>query len=76
MTLLKNQDNALPLSKTTKVLVAGPAAQSISALNGCWSYTWQGNQDQWYPADSKTILQAISDKAGPGNVITTTGKRI
>jgi len=74
MTLLKNQDNVLPLSKTIKVLVAGPAAQSISALNGCWSYTWQGNQDQWYPADSKTILQAISDKIGGGNVITTSVK--
>jgi beta-glucosidase len=74
MTLLKNENNALPLSKNTKVLVAGPSAQSISALNGCWSYTWQGNQDQWYPADSKTIYQAIADKIGQGNVVTTTGK--
>lgn len=74
MTLLKNDNNTLPLSKNTKILVAGPSAQSISALNGCWSYTWQGNQDQWYPADSKTILQAIIDKAGADNVITTTGK--
>ncbi|MEO5563564.1 MAG: glycoside hydrolase family 3 N-terminal domain-containing protein [Chitinophagaceae bacterium] len=74
MTLLKNQGNALPLAKNIKVLVAGPSAQSIAALNGCWSYTWQGNQDQWYPADSKTILQAITDKVGQANVITTTGK--
>jgi beta-glucosidase len=74
MTLLKNQDNVLPLSRNIKILVAGPSAQSIAALNGCWSYTWQGNQDQWYPADSKTILQAITDKAGAANVITTTGK--
>jgi beta-glucosidase len=73
MTLLKN-DNALPLAKNTKVLVAGPAAQSISALNGCWSYTWQGNQDRWYPADSKTIFQAIRDKIGEANVVTTTVK--
>jgi len=74
MTLLKNQDNVLPLSKNVKVLVAGPSAQSISALNGCWSYTWQGKEEQWYPADSKTILQAIIDKLGGNNVITTTGK--
>jgi beta-glucosidase len=74
MTLLKNQDNVLPLSKNAKVLVAGPSAQSISALNGCWSYTWQGNNDQWYPADSKTIYQAIADKLGAANIITTTGK--
>lgn len=74
MTLLKNQDNVLPLAKNKKVLVAGPSAQSISALNGCWSYTWQGNDDRWYPADSKTIYQAIADKIGTSNVITTTGK--
>jgi beta-glucosidase len=74
MTLLKNQNNVLPLSKNTKVLVAGPSAQSITALNGCWSYTWQGNNEQWYPADSKTIFQAIADKLGAANVTTTTGK--
>lgn len=74
MTLLKNSNNILPLSKNMKVLVAGPSAQSITALNGCWSYVWQGNQEQWYPADSKTILQSITDKVGAANVVTTTGK--
>jgi len=74
MTLLKNETNTLPLSKNAKVLVAGPAAQSISALNGCWSYTWQGKEEQWYPADSKTILQTITAKLGAANVVTTTGK--
>ena len=74
MTLLKNENNILPFAKNAKVLVAGPSAQSISALNGCWSYTWQGKDEQWYPADSKTILQAITDKIGAANVITTTGK--
>ncbi len=74
MTLLKNQNNVLPLSKSAKVLVAGPSAQSITALNGCWSYTWQGNQEQWYPADSRTILQAIIEELGATHVTTTTGK--
>ncbi|MEO7309484.1 MAG: glycoside hydrolase family 3 N-terminal domain-containing protein [Chitinophagaceae bacterium] len=74
MTLLKNNDHVLPLAKTTRVLVAGPTAQSISALNGAWSYTWQGKEEQWYPADSKTILMAITDKVGSANVVTTTGK--
>ncbi|HSZ33370.1 MAG TPA: glycoside hydrolase family 3 N-terminal domain-containing protein [Puia sp.] len=64
MTLLKNQNNVLPLSKDKKVLVAGPSASSIAPLNGCWSYTWQGNQEQWYPADSKTIGETISEKTG------------
>ncbi|MEO6229274.1 MAG: glycoside hydrolase family 3 N-terminal domain-containing protein [Ferruginibacter sp.] len=74
MTLLKNDQHILPLAKNSKVLVAGPGAQSISALNGCWSYTWQGKEEQWYPADSKTILQAITQTLGANNVTTTTGK--
>ncbi|MFY7839189.1 MAG: glycoside hydrolase family 3 N-terminal domain-containing protein, partial [Lacibacter sp.] len=74
MTLLKNANNVLPLTKQMKVLVAGPAAQSLSALNGCWSYTWQGNDDRWYPADSKTIYQTIAEKVGAANCITTTEK--
>jgi beta-glucosidase len=74
MTLLKNKNNILPLSKNLKVLVAGPSAQSNTALNGCWSYTWQGNDENWYPADSKTILQAMKDKVGEKNVLTTTTK--
>ena len=74
MTLLKNENSVLPLSKNKKILVAGPSAQSISALNGCWSYTWQGKEEQWYPADSKTIFQSIADEIGAANVITTTGK--
>ena len=69
MTLLKNQDNILPLRKTAKVLVAGPAANSNAALNGCWSFTWQGNDESWYPARNKTIVQAIKDKLGAANVI-------
>jgi len=64
MTLLKNENNILPVSKDKKILVAGPSASSIAPLNGCWSYTWQGNQEQWYPADSKTIGETISEKTG------------
>ncbi|HEX5150838.1 MAG TPA: glycoside hydrolase family 3 N-terminal domain-containing protein [Parafilimonas sp.] len=74
MTLLKNQNNILPLQKNKKILVAGPSAQSITALNGCWSYVWQGNQEQFYPADSKTIFQTIADKAGAANTTTTSVK--
>jgi beta-glucosidase len=71
ITLLKNDDDILPLSRTKKILVAGPSARSISALNGCWSYTWQGSDERWYPAGSKTILDALRDKLGADNVMTT-----
>ncbi|MEO8712884.1 MAG: glycoside hydrolase family 3 C-terminal domain-containing protein, partial [Parafilimonas sp.] len=74
MTLLKNSNNILPLQKNIKVLVDGPSAQSITALNGCWSYVWQGNQAQYYPADSKTIFQTIADKVGASNATTTSTK--
>jgi beta-glucosidase len=71
ITLLKNDGGVLPLTTNAKILVAGPAARSISALNGGWSYTWQGNDERWYPAGSKTILDALRDKLGAANVLTT-----
>lgn len=74
MTLLKNENNILPLTLDKKILVAGPAAQSISALNGCWSYTWQGQDERWYPKDSKTILQTLQQKFAPGHVFSTGSK--
>jgi beta-glucosidase len=69
ITLLKNDQGLLPLARNAKILVAGPAARSISALNGCWSYTWQGKEERWYPKDSKTIYQALADKLGASNVV-------
>ncbi|MEI9958924.1 MAG: hypothetical protein WDM90_22015 [Ferruginibacter sp.] len=39
VTLVKNNNNILPLAKNKKVLVMGSTAQSIAALNGSWSYT-------------------------------------
>jgi beta-glucosidase len=74
ITLLKNDANTLPLARTSKILVAGPSARSITALNGCWSYTWQGNDERWYPSDSKTILDALRDKFGADNVTTSAEK--
>lgn len=74
ITLLKNDNNTLPLAHNARLLVAGPSARSISALNGCWSYTWQGADERWYPADSKTIVDALKDKFGDANVVTTAEK--
>jgi beta-glucosidase len=71
MTLLKNEGDILPLRPDMRILVAGPAARSISALNGCWSYTWQGKDERWYPAGSKTLFDALRDRFGAANVTTT-----
>lgn len=68
LTLLKNENNILPLAKSAKVLVTGPAATSISALHGCWSFTWQGADEQVYPKDSRSIAAALKQKLGSANV--------
>jgi beta-glucosidase len=42
ITLLRNQSNALPLSPTSKVVVTGPSADSMTNQLGGWSVSWQG----------------------------------
>jgi beta-glucosidase len=68
ITLLKNENHALPLSKTAHVLVTGPDADSLIPLNNGWTYTWQGDRASAYPKDRATILKAIQEKIGAGNV--------
>lgn len=68
ITLLKNNDNILPLKKGAKVLVAGPNADKMRPLCGGWSFSWQGEiVDQVLP-NGVTILDAIRAKAGKNNV--------
>src|SRR5438552_1676982 len=64
MTLLKNNNSLLPLAKDRKILITGPAADSLISLNNGWTYVWQGNNESLYPKDRETILQAIKTKAG------------
>jgi beta-glucosidase len=64
ITLLKNDDHALPLSKTAHILVTGPDADSLIPLNNGWSYMWQGDRASMYPKDRATILKAIQEKIG------------
>ncbi|HWH63667.1 MAG TPA: glycoside hydrolase family 3 N-terminal domain-containing protein [Ginsengibacter sp.] len=68
ITLLKNTNNVLPISKTSKVLVTGPNANSMRALNGGWTYTWQGEKTDEYAQKYNTILEAVQKKFGPQNV--------
>lgn len=68
ITLLKNNGALLPLSKSIKVLVCGPNANSIRALNGGWSYSWQGEKTERYTAKFNTILEAVQNKIGINNV--------
>ena len=68
MTLLKNENDTLPLSKSRKVLVTGPCANKLSVLNGGWTITWQGDNEALYPHEKSTILEAIQDKVGTSRV--------
>ncbi len=66
MTLLKNDGGILPLKKGTKILLAGPGADKVSYLNGCWSFSWQGNEENQYPEYYTTIAEEL--KAMGANV--------
>jgi beta-glucosidase len=68
ITLLKNANNMLPLSKTAKLLVTGPNANSMRSLNGGWSYTWQGERTDFYAKQYNTILEAVTAKFGKDNI--------
>ncbi|WP_074488729.1 glycoside hydrolase family 3 N-terminal domain-containing protein [Mucilaginibacter polytrichastri] len=68
ITLLKNNNNVLPLKKNLKVLVTGPTANTMRSLNGGWSYTWQGDVSDKFAANKNTILEAIQKKVGNDNV--------
>jgi beta-glucosidase len=42
VTLLRNQDNVLPLAPNSHVVVTGPSADSMTNQLGGWSVSWQG----------------------------------
>lgn len=78
LVLLKNEDNVLPLSKSDKVAVIGPAANNIGAQCGGWTKTWQGGLDtgntRWMRGT--TILDGFKEmvKNGAGSIITDSAK--
>ena len=76
ITLLKNANNVLPLSKTAKVLVTGPTSDSLISLNNGWTYVWQGSEESLYPKDRPTIRKAIEAKIGASNVTFVQGTKI
>ncbi len=67
ITLLKNNKKILPLRKGSKILLTGPAAELLSSLNGGWTITWQGDQEDLYPRDKATVRKAI-ESLNQGNV--------
>ncbi len=68
ITLLKNEDNILPLKKGVRLLVTGPNANSMRTLNGGWSYSWQGEKVEEFAQQYNTIFEALQKKFGEANV--------
>jgi len=68
ITLLKNENGILPLKKTSKILVTGPTSNSINYLNGGWSRTWSGVEENYNDPGKSSVLDAIIEKIGKANV--------
>ena len=63
ITLLKNKGSLLPAKPSSKVMVIGPAANSLNCLNGAWTHTWQGIDPQYNNFENPTIYEAIKENA-------------
>ncbi len=69
LVLLKNNDQALPLDPTARLLVVGDAADDIARQSGGWTLTWQGdgNSNADFPLGTsilKGFRQAIEPAGG------------
>ncbi|MGL6180241.1 MAG: glycoside hydrolase family 3 N-terminal domain-containing protein [Tannerellaceae bacterium] len=73
ITLLKNENELLPISNGKRILVCGPNANSMRALNGGWSMSWQGDMADKYCSDRNTILESLQNKFGKENVVYSPG---
>jgi len=62
--LAKNGNNVLPFGSAMRVLVTGPTADSLVALNNGWTITWLGDRAPLYPSDRPTVRRALEAKLG------------
>lgn len=69
ITLLKNNGVLPLLDKNKKILVTGPAANSLTSLNGPWSRTFKGDDPTYDDEGKLSFLQAIQATYGAKNVL-------
>ncbi len=70
LVLLKNEANALPLSKNAaRIHVSGKSADNIGNQCGGWTITWQGQSGPVTPGGT-TVLEAIRKTVSPKTKIT------
>ena len=64
ITLLKNENNTLPLTKNEKILLVGEAANNLIFQNGAWTHTWQGIDTSFNTKGALNLHQALKTKLG------------
>src|SRR5258705_1507415 len=64
MTLLRNHNNALPLSPSSKIVVTGPSADSMTNQLGGWGVSWQG-----VLRDGHVCCMGPADQIPPGTTV-------
>jgi beta-glucosidase len=69
MVLLKNNNSALPLTTTQKIVVVGPFANDIGVQCGGWTISWQGQSGN--PSNQiagQTILAGMQSVGNSANI--------
>jgi beta-glucosidase len=73
ITLLKNEASILPLTRSKKILIAGPTANNLVYINGAWTHTWQGVDTSFNTKGCLTVLEAFKKEIGAANCLYSKG---
>lgn len=76
ITLLKNENQALPLSPNQKVLIAGPTSNNLTFLNGAWTHTWQGIDTSYNTNGCFNVREAFENELGISNCMFAQGAEL
>ncbi len=60
--LLKNENNLLPLKKSSKIAVIGPLGDAAKDMPGCWALTAKGEE-------SVSLLKGLKDAVGSNGTV-------
>ena len=77
ITLLKNEvqeaegrsQAMLPIDGEGKIFVTGPTANSLNALNGGWTGTWQGTDTAYNTSGRPTLVEAMAERFGTNRIV-------
>jgi beta-glucosidase len=64
ITLLKNENQILPLKKSEKILLVGEAADNLIFHNGAWTHTWQGEDTAFNTKGALTLRASLQKELG------------